>query len=187
MAISNGNSNGSSSFTNPRGGVGFDMAGITPAPVSLDNLIFRKALTFRSLPSTKTAPSTTRLSSESDLGSLLSRVSRDLSFSVTPARVPSLPKRNRSMSSRPSSRLSTTPFPSLPVSLERVITLPDLRQRGQRKLVPLLVSSTRKPENQYHRGLIADFIDLTDGFDLATRLAHPRLGTSPFTRHLVYL
>jgi 4-hydroxy-tetrahydrodipicolinate synthase len=43
MAISNGNgnSNGSSSFTNPRGGVGFDMAGITPAPVSLTFSLLR--------------------------------------------------------------------------------------------------------------------------------------------------
>ena len=30
----NGHSNGSAAFTNPRGRVGFDMGGITPAPVS---------------------------------------------------------------------------------------------------------------------------------------------------------
>lgn len=146
MAISNGNgnSNGSSSFTNPRGGVGFDMSGITPAPVSRIFVIFSLSLTSRSLPSMKTDLSTMKRFSELDLGSLPSRVSRVLSSLDTPVRVPSSLKRSRSMSSRLSSRLSTTPFPSLLVSLERVTTLLALRPRGQRMLVPLLVSSTRQ-------------------------------------------
>jgi hypothetical protein len=87
------------------------------------------------------------------------------------ARVPSLPKKNKSMSSRPSSSLSTTKSPSSPVSPPKVLRSLRSKLSAQRTPVPRLVCC----------------ILHTDGFASDTKKAHHRTDIRLCTRSPICL